>query len=167
MAVLMLRDVHGQFHLKLADFGFTTTGTPARIYQSLQRQGTTPYFAPEIVLRHEFSASGDIWAFGCILYEFLYCCFDRRQAFPELPFLASYYSTPNMPAFGIGWDTLQTDPVSLRASIVPYRQEIERSWEVFNGVLRLTFKREGTQRRDAQSLRERMASWMAGNPVDA
>jgi len=107
---------------------------------------------------------GDIWAFGCILYEFLYCCLDRRRAFPSPAFLASYYSTPSMPAIGIGWDTL---PTNLPASIVPYRQEIEQSWEVFNGGLRLTFGREGAQRPDARSLRERMASWLAGDPVDA
>lgn len=164
--VLMTRDVNGRFHLKLADFGFTTTGAPTRIYQSLEARKSTPYFAPEVILRHEFSQQSDIWAFGCILYEFLYCCFDRRTAFPSLAALASYHSSPEIPAPQIGWNALRTSPISVPASIIPYRPSIERSWELFNGVFRLTFIRDSDKRPDARTLRERKDSWAAGQPVD-
>lgn len=163
----MTRDLNGRFHLKLADFGFTTTATPSRIREVLRERGTTPYLAPEIVLHHEFSEKGDIWAVGCILYEFLLCCFDRRQTFSSLTAVALYYHDGNMAPPQITWETLGIDPGGLPASVQGYRPEIEREWEVFNGVARLVFARGAAERPDAKTLRERKEEWMMGNPVDA
>ena len=40
--------------------------------------GTTPYLAPEVVLRSKYNTSVDIWAVGCLIYELMTgdCLFD-------------------------------------------------------------------------------------------
>ena len=45
--------------------------------------GTTPYLAPEVVLRSKYNTSVDIWAVGCLIYELMTgdCLFDPEAYF--------------------------------------------------------------------------------------
>jgi serine/threonine protein kinase len=156
----MSRGRDGLFHLKLADFGFTTTGLPSRIYDSLERRGSTPYFAPEVILHHNFSAKSDVWAYGCVLYELLLCCDDWSRPFPSEEEIRDYYSDARMMTPHVDWMSLGIHPWTIPDAFT-------RSWDIFNGVFRMTFNRDAARRPDAGTVRERKESWMEGNPVDA
>ena len=55
---------------KIADFGFTTTGTSKTLLVTTNGRGTPSYRAPELLDDPpRFASKVDIWAFGCIVFE--------------------------------------------------------------------------------------------------
>ena len=61
---------------KIADFGCTSEGTSQTLKDSISSRGTAVYRGPEL-LREDggYNSKTDIWALGCIAYEF---CTKRR-----------------------------------------------------------------------------------------
>jgi len=62
---------------KIADFGATSEGTSKRLSPTSSRRGTVVYIAPEVLKEGGYNKKSDIWAFGCIAYEF----FTMEKAF--------------------------------------------------------------------------------------
>jgi len=56
---------------KLADLGFTSEGSSGTLH-SLLRRGTMAYRSPELAIGGKWNNKVDIWALGCIFYEFIY-----------------------------------------------------------------------------------------------
>ena len=61
---------------KVTDFGFATAMDPSG--KETLGLGTTPYMAPEIVLRKAYDKSVDIWALGVMAYKILTDSFPFR-----------------------------------------------------------------------------------------
>jgi len=70
--------------VKVLDFGLAKTASPDGSRQDLSAStdgaivGTAAYMSPEQARGHSVDRRGDIWAFGCVLYEML----SGRPAFP-------------------------------------------------------------------------------------
>ena len=63
---------------KIADFGTTSEGTSRKLSQTTAARGTAVYRAPELLAEDGgYHSKSDIWAFGCIAYEFC----TKRKAF--------------------------------------------------------------------------------------
>src|SRR5437773_624562 len=63
---------------KIADFGTTSEGTSKELSPSTERRGTAVYRGPELLGEEGgYNSKTDIWAFGCIAYEFC----TKRKAF--------------------------------------------------------------------------------------
>jgi len=59
------------FHLKLGDFGTAKfTDKEGGEYKELAFVGTPEYVSPEVVLGKDSGPASDLWALGCILYQF-------------------------------------------------------------------------------------------------
>ncbi|KAL9696229.1 hypothetical protein quinque_015514 [Culex quinquefasciatus] len=73
----------GGFRLKVADFGFAQHLRLGQENTSVK--GSPLYMAPEVLLKHCYDATADLWSIGVILYE---CLFGRApyssQTFQEL-----------------------------------------------------------------------------------
>ena len=67
--------------IKLGDLG---SSTPIDDLYSLSI-GTTPYIAPEIVMRSKYNTSADIWALGGLIFELMTgdCLFDPEAYFGD------------------------------------------------------------------------------------
>ena len=59
-------------HVNLVDFGLCRLGVTSPIAGITSTSGTTEYLAPEVLAGHEHGLSVDWWAFGMVLYEFLF-----------------------------------------------------------------------------------------------
>ena len=63
--------------VKVLDFGLAKTATPSLTHPDLSESGpgvilgTAAYMSPEQARGHGVDKRGDIWAFGCVLYEML------------------------------------------------------------------------------------------------
>lgn len=65
---------------KVTDFGFATAMDPSG--KETLALGTTPYMAPEIVLRKAYDNSVDIWALGVMIYKMLTDKFPFEGSMP-------------------------------------------------------------------------------------
>ena len=140
------------WRLKIADFGFTAVAESGRMNFSVQGRMTPIYCAPELLINNSFSKKSDIWAFGCILYEWAFCCLNRRRAFSSLTAITSYYYTANAPAPQINWKTLQLSPHAIPIAHRPYREVVERQWDHLNRIFKSIFDRNPEARPTAAML---------------
>ena len=69
VAIDKLPDGTFEMVCKVTDFGFATAMDPSG--KETLALGTTPYMAPEIVLRKAYDNSVDIWALGVMAYKIL------------------------------------------------------------------------------------------------
>ncbi|CAJ1332926.1 unnamed protein product [Effrenium voratum] len=59
-------------HLRIGDFGLAKLmKKPTEIFIEQQIVGTPLYLSPEICAKGMYSAAGDVWALGCVLFELL------------------------------------------------------------------------------------------------
>eukprot|EP00455_Lapot_gusevi_P047612 TRINITY_DN6460_c0_g1_i8.p1 TRINITY_DN6460_c0_g1~~TRINITY_DN6460_c0_g1_i8.p1 ORF type:complete len:280 (+),score=64.76 TRINITY_DN6460_c0_g1_i8:66-842(+) len=62
---------HESGHLRISDYGVSVQLTPSHPVTS-GRAGTAGYQAPEVLNRHKYSYSADVWSFGVTIYELLH-----------------------------------------------------------------------------------------------
>ena len=55
---------------KIADFGCTAEGTGKEMRSTENRRGTDVYRSPELLVGGVYNNKTDIWALGCIVFEF-------------------------------------------------------------------------------------------------
>jgi len=60
-----------QFHLKLADFSSAKMFGPSSLVRASSFCGTTEYIPPELLTSKGVGKMGDIWAFGCVIYQMI------------------------------------------------------------------------------------------------
>src|SRR5829696_3711631 len=65
-------------HVYLADFGLTRTSGPDSATATGQVAGTAAYMAPEVIRGDQPTASADLYALGCVLFE----CLTGEVPFP-------------------------------------------------------------------------------------
>lgn len=66
---IMMSDSTDSARPIIVDFGLAKMIGPGQLaYESF---GTPGYMAPELLLKKEYTASCDMWSFGCILYALL------------------------------------------------------------------------------------------------
>lgn len=138
--------------LKIADFGFTAVAESGKSAVSLEGRMTPTYCAPELLVENKFSKKSDIWAFGCILYEWAFCCLDRRRAFSSLTAISSYYFNKNAPPPKITWETSKLDPLAMPMECRQYREAVEQQWDHLNTIFESIFDRNPEERPTAESL---------------
>jgi calcium-dependent protein kinase len=111
---IMLEDKTNPPTLKLIDFGMVVKlKEEDKIYRDNKVMGTPGYFAPESLLRHEYSALTDVWQAGCCLYSLLsgFFPFNPDQSIQITDF--SFY-----PMSGDGWDNVSSTAKDLIAKIL-------------------------------------------------
>lgn len=137
---------------KVADFGFTTVGESGKEYVSLQGRMTPIYCAPELLVQERFSKKSDIWAFGCLLFEQVHACYDRRKAFKSINAITSYYWNNDVPPPQISWTSLGLTPHAIPFDLRDRRQKVEREWDFLNIVFAAIFRRNPDERPSALTL---------------
>jgi serine/threonine protein kinase len=80
---------------KLTDLGFTSEGSSKTLHSELGR-GTACYTSPEFATRAEWNNKVDIWALGCIFYEFIY----QQRPFKNI-YDVFNYSEGNLPPWDV------------------------------------------------------------------
>jgi serine/threonine protein kinase len=109
---------------------------------SSQGRMTPAYCAPELLINGTFSKKTDIWALGCIFFEELMACLDRRKAFPSIVSITSYYLNESIPPPQITWQSLGINPWAIPMDCRGYRAGVERQWEQINVILAAMFRRK-------------------------
>jgi serine/threonine protein kinase len=145
--------------LKIADFGFTAVAESGKMTVSAEGRMTPIYCAPELLVENTFSKKSDIWAFGCILYEWAFCCLGRRRAFSSLTAISSYYFNKNTHPPKITWETLQLSPLAIPIRGRPYREAVEQQWDHLNTIFESIFDRNPEERSTAESLMQALTQY--------
>lgn len=145
-----------QWQLKIADFGFTAVAESGTMNVSLQGRMTPIYCAPELLITNRFSKKSDIWAFGCILYEWALCCLNRRRAFSAITEITSYYFDETIAPPQISWEDLEITPHCIPMKRRPYRELVEQQWDHLNRIFQSIFKRDPEERPSAATLIEQL-----------
>ena len=153
-SVLLVRDAWGYYRLKIADFGYTSFGESGKNYSSVQGRSTPIYCAPELLVRGKYSKKSDIWAFGCIFYESLFKCLDRRRAFASIPAITSYFHQENIPPPQMSWQTVGITPHHIPMQYRGEKEGVERAWDFVNIILAAIFRRNPDERPSVSLLLE-------------
>jgi serine/threonine protein kinase len=115
----------------------------------------TPIYS-ELLINKRYSQTSDIWAFGCILYEWALCCLNRRKAFTSIIEITAYFFDKETEAPQITWKKLGLSPHAIPKKSRPYRKAVEMEWEHLNIIFKLIFNREPEERPSATLLKEKL-----------
>ncbi|WP_407560313.1 serine/threonine-protein kinase [Streptomyces sp. 184] len=130
--VLVTYDESG-LRVKVSDFGLARETDP--VTRAASAQGTVAYMPPEVLIRGRgYSAAGDVWALGTIVYYLLTNCFPYDAGDPVRAFSPERFEHPLRPPGdfnddagreldGLVADMLRVDP----AGRPPMREVAERA----------------------------------------
>ena len=117
---------------------------------------TPIYCAPELLIQGRYSKKADIWAIGCIFFEQLMVCVDRRRTFRSISAITSYYYDETIPPPQISWKTIGTSPNFIPKVRMIYQTAVEKQWDQFNIILAAIFRRKPEERPNAVTIRDNL-----------